>query len=165
MYTCLNNICSKQYCPAVLRTDWGVIMKDFYPQEADNHIVEKSESIDKQIETLLFEHFGHIIGFVHLFLFWHFNFTSSPSHILILSPLQFFTLIFLWISLPPFSITSYYTSNFLPLLTLPPFFPLSRLPDCWSRQASTSTDRPKLALPCMKLPCVERPRQWDSCWR
>lgn len=68
-------------------------MKDFYPQEVDNHIVEKSESIAKQIETLL--DFGHFIGFVHLFLFWHFNFTSSPSHLLILSPLQFFTLIFL----------------------------------------------------------------------
>lgn len=50
------------------------------------------------------------------------------------------------------------------------FFPSLSCPlplhgsDCWYRQVSTSTDRPKRVLPCTKLPSVARPRQWDSCW-
>lgn len=74
---------------------------------------------------------------------------------LILSPLHTLSFAILH-TFPPLHLLS--------LLTFPFVCPLPLLSDCWSRRVSTSTDRPKPALPCMKLPCVARPRQWDSCW-
>lgn len=53
-------------------------MKDFYPQEAENHIVEKSESIDKQIETFWSHHW--ICSFVFIL--------ALQFHFLALSPLD-----------------------------------------------------------------------------
>lgn len=92
-----------------------------------------------------------------------FCFCLSPSsHLFILSPPS---LLLSSESLPPRSVISHCISNFLPWITFPFFCPLLPPSDCWSRQVSTSTDRPKRARPCMKLPCVGRPRQWDSCWR